>query len=256
MVLRFTDEAKQQFQEKGYVIIEGVLSPEEVSTVRGIVMELADWERRKGTAFLYGEGNSLQRIWNLLNKHEVFRELIQQPLILEMMAHLFDNNYVLRSWTANIVGGGGKAGGLHIDTPLPEPIPPYILEANTMWLLDDYTETNGATMCLPGSHLLVYKPREEDQERTDLIKMLAPAGSVVLTHGSLWHKSGTNQTDRERVVLLGSFAAGYSRYLSTQEEYQLILDQEVLDQASPALKEMIGIGRGIHQGALQKPPQW
>lgn len=256
MVSCFTDEAKRHFQQKGYVIVEGVLSPEKVSAVREIVVKLADWERRQGTAFLYGEGHKLQRIWNLLNKHEMFRELIQRPLILEMMAHLFDKNYVLRSWTANIVGGGGKAGGLHIDTPMPDPVPPYILEANTMWLLDDYTETNGATLCLPGSHLLTYKPREQDQERTDLIKMLAPAGSVVLTHGSLWHMSGTNETDRERVVLLGSFAAGYTRHLSTQEDYQLIVDKAVLSQASPALKKMIGIGQGIHQGALQEPPEW
>lgn len=253
--MNFTELAKQQFEEQGYAIVQGVLSSEEVSYVRAKIVELADWERSQGTAFLYGEGNRLQRIWNLLNKHEIFRELIQRPLIQEIMAHVFDDNFVLRSWTANIVGSGGKASGLHIDTPFPEPIPPYILEANTMWLLDDYTEMNGATMCLPGSHRLAYKPREEDQERSDLIKMIAPAGSVVLTHGSLWHKSGTNQTNRERIVLLGSFAAGYSRYLSTQEDYQLILDQKILAEASDALRKMIGVGRGIHQGALQKPPE-
>jgi ectoine hydroxylase-related dioxygenase (phytanoyl-CoA dioxygenase family) len=252
----FNEQAKQHFEEHGYVIFEGVLSEEEVGLLRGIVLELAEWEREQGSAFLYGD-NKLQRVWNLINKHEIFRELIQKPLIVEVIGHLLGEKFVLRSWTANIVGGGGDSGGLHIDTHIPgdNPVPAFLLEANTMWLLDDFTEFNGATLCLPGSHRSLKKPQPEDQQREDLVKMLAPKGSVIVTHGALWHRSGQNQTDQARMVLLGSFAPAFVRGLGVQEEHLLIIDKEIIEQATPLLQQMIGVGLGIQKGALQKPPQ-
>lgn len=251
----FTEIEREHFAKQGYVIIKDVLSEKEVEEIRRIIVKLADWEREQGCAFLYGD-NKLQRIWNLMNKHVVFRELIQKPIVLEMMNYLFQDNFILRSWTANIVYGGGAAGGLHIDTHVADPVPPYLLEANTMWLLDDFTEWNGATLCLPGSHHFLRNPKQEDQQRADLVKLIAPKGSIVLTHGALWHASGQNETEQERSVLLGSFAPAYVRGLGVQEEHLLIIDKDIIEQSSPILQKMIGVGAGIHEGAMQKPPEF
>ena len=58
--------------------------------------------------------------------------------------------------------------------PLPRPHPQVVL--NTMWALDDFTEANGATRVVPGSHLWADRMPTEDETVT----IAMPAGSVVM----------------------------------------------------------------------------
>ncbi len=90
---------------------------------------------------------------NLLSKGEVFAELAQSPAVVELIEHLLGPEVLLSSITANIVGPGTKAQALHADqrmVPAPWAIP---MVANVAWILDDFTETNGATMIAPGTHV-------------------------------------------------------------------------------------------------------
>ncbi len=269
--------AKDFFDLNGYVIIENVLSSSECDQIRNIVLQLAKWEKDNNSAHLYdrdpsylsavnaeifvNNDNYLQRIWNLLNKHETFREIIQRSIILEIMESIFDRQtkhqkYVLSSFQANIIGSGGPDQKLHIDTPVPEPLPPWIIKATTIWPIDDFTKYNGATLCLPGSHRFKYKPRDKDQNRPDLIKLIAKKGSVIVTHGALWHKSGENQTKEDRIALLGSFAASFTRDISTEENYSQVINGDIIKDASNELRQILGVESGIQPGALQHPPEW
>ena len=200
-------------------------------------------------------------MWNIINKHSIFREIIQLPTILDAMEDIFmrdtfHNKYILSSFQANIVGPGGVEQKLHVDTPIPEPFPPWIMKATTVWLLDDFEENNGATLYLPGSHKFGKKPTKNDQSRDDLVQLNAKKGSVAIHHGYLWHKSGTNNTDNSRIALLGAFAASYTRDISNEENYGAIVDDDVVAESSKDLNTLIGIGHGVMRGATQVPPQW
>ena len=269
--------AKNFFNENGYVIIEDVLSANECDHIRTIVLKLAKWEKENNTAHVYDKDPSylssigelkedtnssyLQRVWNLLSKHEVFPKIIQLPIILEIMNSVFDRDtkhqkYLLSSFQANLIGAGGPEQKLHVDIPVPEPLPEWILKANTIWPIDDFTEFNGATLCLPGSHKSKFKPTDLDQDRPDLVKLTAKKGSVIITHGALWHKSGNNQTKNDRVALLGSFAASFAKDISTEEDYMQVLNSNISSNFSMDLQKILGVGRGIQPGSLQKPPRW
>lgn len=257
----FTEESKQFLDENGYVVIKGVLSDDEVRHLREIVKKIAKWETDQGTAYFYGGSNRLQRIYNLLNKHKDFRELIQRPIILEIMEHLFDRNtlhdkYVLASWHANIVGEGGAAQILHLDSAVQEPLPSWIIRANVNFMLNDFTERNGATLCLPGSHRFLVKPTQKDQQRNDLVPMVAPKGSLAIWNGHLWHRSGENKTKKDRIALLGCFAASHLKEMCVEEDHLQVIDKEIVNHMSPTLKRWIGVGHGIKTGALQKPPEF
>lgn len=242
------EQSKSLLDEQGYVVLKGFLSDREVETIRGIVLELAAWEREQGEAFLYADDKN-QRIWNIMNKHEVFRELIQRPLLMQAMEHIFKDGFILSVFSVNIVGSGGEESVLHADTHI-KPLPEFPLNANSLWLLDDFTEDNGATIVLPGSHLLLKHPQPEDQNRADLVKIIAPKGSVVVTNGVLWHKNGHNQTTQERVVLLGTFC---QTFMKPHEDYLRVLDEEVNARASPLLHKLLAVGYGVHKGARLKP---
>ena len=60
-----------------------------------------------GTDYVYDAGAN-QRVWNLLNKGEVFEELAQDPLVCGFMAHLLDSEFLLSNIDANIVGPGAR----------------------------------------------------------------------------------------------------------------------------------------------------
>ncbi len=248
------DEAAYQFFcENGYVVLDKFLTIDEVSKAGDLVLELASFEKQSGKSHVYGE--NLQRVWNLLNKNVFFHELLLSPQIELWMNKIFDRNtihqkFFLSSFQANILYPGARAQILHIDTPIPEPLPPYAIKANTIFLLDDFTEENGATEIIPGSHRNVKRPSRvptEDDENA-LIKVKKPRGSMIISHGNLWHRSGDNKSSHKRRALLGSFAASYMREIACEDDAARFLTAGMRQIMNPRLYAMIGGNHGVKPG--------
>ena len=102
--------------EYGYVVLERVLTADQVGVLKERSVELAKKERELG-AQLYLDNKS-QRVWNLVNKGKAFAEMIQHPSVLEFQEYLLGQNCTLSSFTVNLIGSGSPAAGLHIDYPL------------------------------------------------------------------------------------------------------------------------------------------
>jgi ectoine hydroxylase-related dioxygenase (phytanoyl-CoA dioxygenase family) len=101
---------------------------------------------------------------------------------------------------------------------------------STMWALTDFTEANGATRVVPGSHL------DEDLKQFSLEDSLPAemtAGSVLLYTGSLYHGAGANSTDRDRSGLIVHYSLGWLRqeenqYLGCPAEVLEVLPEKML----------------------------
>lgn len=223
--------------ENGYVTLPDVLTPDEARDVRDRVMALADAERAADPDCVYLDGKS-QRVWNLVNKGETFEGLVQNPRTLGALEGLLGDDCVLSSFTANVIGPGSPAGGIHMDSPLtalPTPLPQYALVANSVWLLDDFTEENGATYCAPGSHRLGQAPTSDDEPA--LTQVTGRAGSVTIIHGSIWHGSAPNTTARHRVALLGFYGRAV---MKPQQNHLALVTPEVLERATPTMRRLLG----------------
>ena len=72
------------------------------------------------------------------------------------------------------------------------PLPRPLLGVSTIWAYDDFTEDNGATEVVPGSHHWV-DGREPSPE--EAVKVIMPAGSVIVFSGNLYHRGGANNSD-------------------------------------------------------------
>ena len=241
------------YQENGYVILEDFLTNDEVEDVLGAVKRLAQYESETSKAHDYTA--NAQRVWNLLNKDLIFHELLLSPQIDLWMNKIFHRNtkhrkYFLSSFQANILHSQAQAQILHVDTPVPEPIPPYTIKANTIWALNDFTQTNGATEIIPKTHRNSTRPSREPTQSDiqKLIKVIVPKGSVLITDGNLWHRSGTNQSEQSRYALLGSFAASYMREIACEDDSARFLTPKMKSQMRPELYDMIGGNHGIKPG--------
>jgi ectoine hydroxylase-related dioxygenase (phytanoyl-CoA dioxygenase family) len=248
------DYAFSYFQRNGFVILEDFLDALNIGKIQASISALAEIESKQGIADQYGP--SLQRIWNLINKGFIFHELLLSPQIDLWMNKIFERDtthrrYYLSSFQANILYSNAGAQILHTDTPVPDPIPPYPLKANTIWLIDDFTDNNGATEVIPGSHLRGYRPSRvptpSDEEQ--LVKVIAPKDSLLITHGALWHRSGANRSRGPRRALLGSFAASYLREMSSEEDMARVLSPAIRQTISPMLYDIIGGNHGLKPGS-------
>ena len=226
---------------------------------REIVLNIAKEEQLNNSAFFYGVNNRFQRIYNLVNKSQKLGKLLTLPIVENIMNDLFDRDtlhdkYTLSSWHANLIPEKGEEQKFHLDSAVPLPLPPWIIRANINFIVEDYNENNGATMCVPGSHKFLYKPSliDENKYQNKLVKMIAPKGSMVIWTGHLWHKSGRNDTSNKRVAILACFAASHLIEMALEENHQLIIDQENLNSFSDDLKKLLLFSHGLKQGAKNK----
>ncbi|GII84222.1 hypothetical protein Ssi03_22120 [Sphaerisporangium siamense] len=240
------EEAKAHLREWGFCLIENPLPPAKFKELVERLTELAEAEREDNSAFLYDGGN--QRVFGLLNKGTIFEEIVQNEAVCELMEELLGYNFLLSSIHANIAGPGGARMALHPDQTFARmPWPPYPFVANSMWMLDDFTEENGATRVIPGTHLLGrppdYAAGEGDIETQ---AVCGPAGTVMVFDGRLWHQTGANRTkDRLRHGILVYYCRAYIRQ---QENPFVAVDRDVHDRATPLMRRLLGWE--IYQGAL------
>ena len=232
------EELFAHLDEHGYVVLKEVLTTNQVSALKERSVKLIEKERELG-AQLYLDNRS-QRVWNLVNKGKVFVDMIQHPLVLEFQEHLLGKNCTLSSFTVNLIGSGSPVSELHIDYPLsslPTPLPSFALCANSVYLLDDFSLENGATRLVPGSHKRSYGP-SSGGTYDDIIQVTGKKGDIIIVHGHIWHSSGENRTDQDRVALLGFFCRSF---MKPQQDHLRLIGPEIIEDASPTLKRLLGM---------------
>ncbi|MDO8544714.1 MAG: phytanoyl-CoA dioxygenase family protein [Opitutaceae bacterium] len=247
---RDLNDAKRDLSEWGYCLIADALSGGQVATLRERLVEQAAAEGEIGRgAFDGGAGTPNQRVWNLINKGRVFRELILHPLVGEFMAHLLGPDFILSSLTANIAGPGGEPMLLHRDQGYVPFHTPEALVANIAWMLDDVTADNGGTRLVPRSHQSA-QPLENPNDLGQAIAAEGPAGTALVFDGRVLHGTGPNVSRAKRHVLLSYFARFFIRQ---QENMFLSLDPEVEASLSDELKIRLGYRVRGTLGGVQGP---
>lgn len=188
------------------------------------------------------EGRATVRVYNLLAHGELFEPIPTHPDVLPIVEGVLDPGCLISSLSSIAIGPGETAQPMHADDQvMPLPRPHVATVCNTMWALTDFTEPNGATRLVPGSHLWDHAP--EYGAHYDSVAAEMPAGSVLIWHGSLWHGGGANTTDRRRYGIAMNYCAGWIRQ---QENQQLGLPLETVAGFDPRLAELCGFGTYLH----------
>jgi ectoine hydroxylase-related dioxygenase (phytanoyl-CoA dioxygenase family) len=188
------------------------------------------------------EGRTTLRVYNLLAHGPLFEAIPVDETVLPIVEGVLDRGCLVSSLSSISIGAGETAQPIHADDqviPLPRPHPPTV--CNTMWALTDFTEANGATRIIPGSHLLDHAPTYGEPYPSIAAEM--PRGSVLIWHGSLWHGGGANDTADRRVGIAMNYCAGWIRQ---QENQQLGLPVDTVRGFGPRLRELAGFGTYRH----------
>lgn len=231
----------RQIAEQGFTVVPGVFSDGEVERMRAAIEEIFVCEQ----GALAGHGPQVRFSVNLTNKHAVFRETVQQPFLMELMAALLGDDFVLGSLHTRSTYPGAPPQHLHRDWMLDRRIP-FPTHINSMWMLDDFTVENGATRVVPGSHLWDAEP-EQGQSYPGEVQAIGTAGSVVVFDSRVYHAGAANRSDGARRGLTGFFCRSWAK---PQEDHTRSIDPALLAEASPLLIRLWGF---CHQVPWEEP---
>jgi ectoine hydroxylase-related dioxygenase (phytanoyl-CoA dioxygenase family) len=209
------------FQEDGFCVLDGVLPPQDLQTLRSecqrfiaareaemdrLGMDVLDLDHRGRRYFVhaYAQSESV--------RHFLAGDFMAgiSGAILGDDVYLFNEQYVVKAAERGMQFGWHQDSGF-IDYPHT----PYL----TCWIaLDNVTDTNGTVYLLPydraGTREVV--PHVWDATNHDRVgyfgpdpgdAVIAPAGSIACFSSTVLHRSGANTTNNTRRVYVAQYSA-------------------------------------------------
>jgi len=228
----------EKILKDGYVVIPNCFSRAEAEEAKAEIDRLSGTDPRTGRSDF--EGHHTNRIFSLPNKSRLFDKFYIIPQVLALNDYFLEPDYLMYVIQSIVIQPGeGQQVVHHDDSPTKVPRPRAPFSAAIMVVFDDYTEMNGATKVIPGSHLWGKEPKPN---KKDSISVTCPAGSIVYFLGTMYHSGGPNRSDKPRHALTIQYCQPYIRPL---EDLMLSVDPRKLDQIPEKVVDMMGYKSGF-----------
>lgn len=232
---------QQTLDETGFLALPDFMNAQLLDSVRQRVDELfAEEGDRAGSEFK--QEPQSRRLANLVDKGEIFARLIAMPEILERVGRVLGPQFKLSSLNARSANPHSDwVQPLHADVGAIPDAKGYWV-CNTVWMLDDFTASNGATRAVPGSHRWGKLPQQvlsdPSAAHPQEVLLTGRAGTVVVMNAHLWHGGTANRTASPRRAL----HAFYTRWDKPQQQYQKkLLRPETQRRLSPDLRKLLAL---------------
>ena len=235
-IAREWEWAVNEVREKGYVVLENLLSREEIAEIRTAIEPLLGKGGRNNF-----EGYQTRRVYAVLSKTRALDSMIAHPVVMALLGQFLMPNFLLTAAQVIDICPGESIQPLHYDdqfTHVPRPRDPFSMA--TVWALDDnFTAENGATVVIPKSHKWG-DDRIPDQQTVEELGIAAelPIGSCVFFSGTLWHGGGANKSkDTNRCAFTAQYCQPWVR---PQENMMLSVPFDQVAMLPPEIQVMAG----------------
>jgi ectoine hydroxylase-related dioxygenase (phytanoyl-CoA dioxygenase family) len=230
-----TPDELARLDRDGFLPLPGILTPEQVQGFRDRIAQLLAAEGEEAGKEVHQEAGT-DRLADLVNKGELFDVCYTHPRVLAAIAHVLGGDLELSSLNCRVALPGEGLQALHADWGKPVGPDGYCV-CNSIWLLDDFTQENGATRVVPGTHRNGQLPRAVLSDplapHPDEVLLLAPAGTVVVFNSHVWHGGTRNNTSGGRRALHSYFCR---RDQPQQLDQRAYLRPETAARLSPAAR--------------------
>jgi len=245
-----TDDIIEVLEKDGAAIVDDFVSQEWLSEFNSAIQTSIDNYK----PFDYGEpeaeeflGRQTVRLNGLIRKAPNYIDLITDDRLLTIMDHFLAPNcgqYRLNSSEIIEIHGGETAQELHWDDviwPAHFWAPDLLLQFNVMIAATDFTESNGATLVVPGSHKWNHSKRQPKQK--EITQAVMKAGSAVFIPGKTLHGGGNNTDGIKRRAIVASYVLGWLR---TQENHFLHTSIDEAMEWPERVRQLLGYDLYAH----------
>lgn len=214
-----TETEKIALDEKGFVIIRNLIDRQWLEELRAAFEHFAQDER--ATQGYNAKQEQGTRHLSLFGKAKALDKIYTHPKLLACAYRVIKRDFRMYG-----VGGrdplpGFGKQGLHADWHRVAHLTGEFDVVNSIWMLDDFTNDNGATRLVPGTHKyhdLTKKQSVPDYNHPQQILATAPAGSVLIFNGHTLHSGTLNQSQKGRRGINAFYVATeYRTYLPAFE---------------------------------------
>jgi ectoine hydroxylase-related dioxygenase (phytanoyl-CoA dioxygenase family) len=227
----------------GFALLPNLIDASEAAEARSRALEIAA-SPSASELVRRNERNGQQHVRGLLANGEIFERMVQHQPIIEIAEAMLGDDMTLGAYSARILYPGATEMGVHIDYPYWAMRGPFTLRPPLMvqviWMLQDFTEQNGATLVAPRSQLRCARPNR-DQFAREAVKVTGAAGDAIVSHGLLWHDTSHNHTAEPRVAALINYGLKVIRPLDSEIAK---VPPAVLERATPKLRQLLGLEFG------------
>jgi ectoine hydroxylase-related dioxygenase (phytanoyl-CoA dioxygenase family) len=255
-----TEAERHALDEDGFVMFKELFTTETAERLRRRLDELiaeAEADPEAAASRPVGRVELLDGViimQDLVAAGTEFHDVMFHPRVLAAVAHVLGSDFRLYDLNSlTITPRGGYRQALHRDW-LEEVAPGDFQACHSIWLVDEFTEENGATRVVPGTHIRGAAPAHvaladpsepffpELEERfashPDEVRFVAPAGTVVVFNCHLWHSAMPNLSAHRRRACF----AGYARRNQRQQnDLRAHVSQDVKARLTPAQRFLLDI---------------
>ena len=175
---------------------------------------------------------------NLLLEGRVFEQAVQIEKLNTLYEHLLGPGFIVSQVSASVKRATPKAFAIHADmNGFDQLFPGHAAIATAIFCCDPFTEAGGCTRFVAGSHHLRRHPVGDEGE-AEAAPAEAPAGSIILWDGAVWHGNCPRRLAGERVVL----HLTCNRHNVRPIESYVDIDPAVLERNPPEFARLLGFG--------------
>lgn len=233
----------------GYILFPSVFDETEIADANRIINHHSD--KAAGATHFHGAHSDKihlqRRVWNLLNKGQVFVDMVQHPAVMAVFSKILGKQFILGSYAANRLLPGAPGQEPHIDYPYWDmhdeaEFPAHMnasfhMNCQSLISLHDFTIENGATAVVPASQTRGTYPNAQQFEE-EHIQLECPAGSLLLFVGMIWHCSMPNNSQADRTSILGQYLP---KFVKPMEDLKASVNADIATSGTPALKQLLGL---------------
>jgi ectoine hydroxylase-related dioxygenase (phytanoyl-CoA dioxygenase family) len=227
--------ALQDLQDVGFVVIGNPMAPDRLAKLAAAY----DSAVASASPDDVKIGSTTTRVRDFVNRSSEFDELYVYQPILEACSRIIGQPFRLSTMHARTLRPRSQPQVFHVD-----------FERDTdgwtmtgfILMVDEFRRDNGATRFIPGSHNWATVPDQlKNDPRADYegqILACAPAGSIVIFNGAIWHGHAANSSNEPRRSIQGAYIR---REAGSGENLPERMRADTLARISPLAKYVLAV---------------
>ncbi len=233
--------ALDQLRGQGYAIVEGVLSADLIEKTRAAMYRVDEQIGREIGKERLERAGELGILRLMFKFDPLFFRFLEVPEALAVVDATLGETAILHTQNGfvfpslpELVRGTIFQNSFHRD--FPRHLNGYVASVNVMFAIDAFSESNGATFVVPGTHQREQPPTVDEMNDAAVAVDCSP-GAMLVFDSTLWHAAGRNRSGADRLAINHQFTRSY---IKQQIDYVRALGADVVLAQPPRTQQLLG----------------